>query len=140
MKTASVTEFRQRAKELLKEIEEDQDILIISRPKSQAGFVVLPMDQYESLQETAHLLSTEANARHLWESVAQHKAGKVVSRELIEPGKAVKTQRAKLSPEAFGASEPGKPVKVLRAKRSQANQVGTKKTQSAKVARKAKKK
>jgi antitoxin YefM len=135
MKTASVTEFRQRAKELLKEIEEDQDILIISRPKSQAGFVVLPMDQYESLQETAHLLSTEANARHLWESVAQHKAGKVVSKKLIEPGKPVKARRGKLSP-----SEPGKHVGAQGGKRLQANPVAAKKTQSGRAARKAKKK
>ena len=133
MKTATVTEFRQRAKELLKEIEEDQDILIISRPKSQAGFVVLPMDQYESLQESAHLLSTQANARHLWESVAQHKAGNVVSKNLIEPGKAVKAPRAKLS-----QSEPGKPGRALRSKSLQANPVAAKKP--AKVARKAKKK
>lgn len=140
MKTASVTEFRQRAKELLKEIEEDQDILIISRPKSQMGFVVLPMDQYESLLETAHLLSTEANARHLWESVAQHKAGNLISRELIERGNSVKGQRTKPSPEVSSASEPGKPLKVLRSKRVQAKQVGAKKTQSDKVARKTKKK
>jgi antitoxin YefM len=137
MKTASVTEFRQRAKELLKEIEEDQDILIISRPKSQAGFVVLPMDQYESLQETAHLLSTEANARHLWESVAQHKAGNVVSKALIEPGKSARAHRTKQPPEAVGASEPGKRRKVLRDK---ANQVGARKIRSSKIARKAKKK
>ena len=123
MKTATVTEFRQRAKELLKEIEEDQDILVISRPKSQAGFVVLPMDQYESLQESAHLLSTEANARHLWESVAQHKAGNVLSKNLIEPGKAVRAQRAKLSP-----SEP-KPGRALRVKSLQSNPVAAKKRQ-----------
>jgi antitoxin YefM len=135
MKTASVTEFRQRAKELLNEIEEDQDILIISRPKGQAGFVVLPMDQYESLQETAHLLSNEANARHLWESVAQHKAGNVVSKKLIEPGKGVKAQRDKRSP-----LKPGKPARALRGKRSQANPVAAKKTQLRSVARKAKKK
>jgi antitoxin YefM len=134
MKTASVTEFRQRAKELLKEIEEDQDILVISRPKGQAGFVVLPMDQYESLQETAHLLSTEANARHLWESVAQHKGGNVVSKKLIEPGKAAKAQRAKLSP-----FEP-KPDRAQRGKRFQANPVAAKKTQLTRVERKAKKK
>ena len=124
MKTATVTEFRQRAKELLKEIEEDQDILVISRPKSQAGFVVLPMDQYESLQESAHLLSTEANARHLWESVAQHKACNVLSKNLIEPGKAVRAQRAKLSP-----SEPGKPGRALRVKSLQSNPVAAKKRQ-----------
>ncbi|MCE2732380.1 MAG: type II toxin-antitoxin system prevent-host-death family antitoxin [Cyclobacteriaceae bacterium] len=84
MKTATVTEFRANAKELLDKIEMDQDILILSRPKSKEGFVVLTTSHYEALEETAHLLSTQANAKWLTDSVAQHKAGKVNNRKLIE--------------------------------------------------------
>jgi len=34
--------------------------------------------------ETMHLLSTPANAAHLAKSIAQHKAGKAVPRELVK--------------------------------------------------------
>jgi len=68
MKTATVTEFRQNIKEHLEEIEADQDILILTRPMKngkKSDFVVLTLDQYESMEETAHLLSTPANAGRL---------------------------------------------------------------------------
>jgi len=83
MITATVTEFRSRAKELLKEVEDDQDILFLSRPKSKDGFVVLTMKHYEALEETAHLLSTQANTENLMMSIAQHKAGEAKPREII---------------------------------------------------------
>ncbi len=84
MKTATIKEFGSRAKEFLQEVEDDQDILILSKPKSREGFVVLTMKQYEALQETAHLLSTQANTEHLMESIAQHKAGRVLIKKLVE--------------------------------------------------------
>lgn len=84
MKTATVTEFRTRAKEFLEEVEKDQDILVLSRPKNKEGFVVLTLSHYEALEETAHLLSTQANTEHLMGSIAQHKAGQVTERSLID--------------------------------------------------------
>lgn len=139
MKTASVTEFKQRAKELLKEIEDDQDILIISRPKNQMGFVVLPMDQYDSLQETAHLLSTQANAQHLWESIAQHKAGNLVSKALIEPD-GNRAVRAKSGRAVIEVADRAEHVRVLGGRRFQDKQAGGKKKQLSKAAPRAKKK
>lgn len=85
MKTATVTEFRSKMKERLKEIEDDQDILILSGPKKR-DFVVLTLDQFNAMEETAHLLSTQANASRLLESVAQDKAAKTTIRDLnLEP-------------------------------------------------------
>jgi antitoxin YefM len=81
MKTASVTEFRSRLKEHLQEIEDNHDILIISRPKK-SGFVVLTLAEYESLKETSHLLSTAANAKRLMKGIKQAEAGKVVVKKL----------------------------------------------------------
>lgn len=46
--------------------------------------VLMSLEDYEALQETAHLLRTPANAAHLLESVAQHRAGKAVARPLAE--------------------------------------------------------
>lgn len=64
MKTASFSEFRQNLKGHLQAIEEDQDILVLSGP-GKKGFVVLTLEQYEAMAETAHLLSTPANAARL---------------------------------------------------------------------------
>lgn len=81
MKTASVTEFRERMKEHLQEIEDNQDILILSRPKK-SGFVVLTLSEYDSLKETSHLLSTPANALRLMKGIEQANAGKVTVKKL----------------------------------------------------------
>ena len=35
--------------------------------------------------ETMHLLATPANTAHLAKSIAQHKAGRAVRRELVNP-------------------------------------------------------
>ena len=75
MKTATVTEFRSKMKEHLQEIEDDQDILILSGPKKK-DFVVLTLEEYNAMEETVHLLSTSANATRLLESITEDKAGK----------------------------------------------------------------
>ncbi len=54
---------------------------------------VLTMKQYEALEETAHLLSTQANTEHLMESIAQHKAGRVLIKKLVEPKRAMITAK-----------------------------------------------
>jgi len=81
MKTATVTEFRQKMKEHLNEIRNDQDILVLTGPK-QMDFVVLTLEAFNAMEETAHLLSTPANTERLLESMAQDRAGKVVVKEL----------------------------------------------------------
>jgi len=81
MKTATVTEFRSRMKERLKEIEDDQDILILSGSKKR-DFVVLTLEAFNAMEETAHLLSTSANTSRLMESIAQDKAGGATVRQL----------------------------------------------------------
>jgi antitoxin YefM len=81
MKTATLTEFRSNMKERLKEIEDDQDILILSGSKKR-DFVVLTLETFNAMEETAHLLSTAANTERLMESIAQDRNGNVVAREL----------------------------------------------------------
>lgn len=77
MKTATVSDFRANLKEHLAAIENDQDFLLLSGPKKK-GFVVLTLEQFESMEETAHLLSTPANAARLAKSLKQAEQRKVV--------------------------------------------------------------
>jgi antitoxin YefM len=81
MKTATITDFRTNMKERLQEIEDNQDILILSGPKKR-DFVVMSLDQFNSMEETVHLLSTQANTQRLLESIAQDKASEAQIREI----------------------------------------------------------
>lgn len=90
MKTATITDFRQKMKEHLDEIREAQDILVLTGPKKK-DFVVLTLETFNAMEETAHLLSTSANTKRLMESVAQDKAGKTTARELKIDGIKPKT-------------------------------------------------
>jgi antitoxin YefM len=81
MKKVRITDFKENMKKHLREIEEAQDILILSGPKKR-DFVVMSLEQYNAMEETAHLLSTQANTQRLLESIAQDKAGEVKIREI----------------------------------------------------------
>lgn len=50
--------------------------MTIISPRGGADTVVMSLDHYQRLMETMHLLASPANAAHLAESIAQHKAGK----------------------------------------------------------------
>ena len=81
-------------KERLDEIQEDQDILILTGPKKK-DFVVLTLETFNAMEETAHLLSTSANTKRLMEGIAQDKAGKVTVRELKPGGDKLKVATRK---------------------------------------------
>lgn len=81
MKTSTVTAFRSKMKEHLQEIEDSQDILILSGPKKK-DFVVLTLEEYNAMEETVHLLSTIANTTRLMESIEEYKNGQVKVKKL----------------------------------------------------------
>ena len=83
MLAANYSEFRGDLKKFLDSVEFNKETLIIKRGKG-SGTVLLSLDEYNSLMETVHLLSTKANADHLYESIEQMKKGDVVTNGLIE--------------------------------------------------------
>ena len=62
---------------------EDHEPIIITRNADQA-VVMLSLEDYNALQETAYLLRSPTNARRLLESLAELEAGGGTERELIE--------------------------------------------------------
>jgi antitoxin YefM len=76
MKTATITNFRKNMKNHLESVENDQDVLILSGSKKR-DYVVLTLEYFNAMQETAHLLSNPANTAHLLESIEQDKTGNV---------------------------------------------------------------
>ena len=103
MKTATITDFRSKMKERLQEIEDDQDILILSGPKKR-DFVVLTLEQFNSMEETAHLMSTQSNAERLLESIAQDRAGNVTVREFDLGEKPLRQKRKFVSAAAVNSA------------------------------------
>ena len=83
MKAANFTEFRTKLKQFLDDVENNNETLIIKRGAGH-GAVLISLDEFNSILETVHLLSSKANADRLYESIKQMKSGKSVRKELIE--------------------------------------------------------
>ncbi|HSI77327.1 MAG TPA: type II toxin-antitoxin system prevent-host-death family antitoxin [Lunatimonas sp.] len=83
MIAANYSEFRMDLKKYLDSVEENNETLIIKR-NSGKGTVVISLDEYNSLMETLHLLSSKKNADRLYESIQQMKSGKTIRPKIDE--------------------------------------------------------
>lgn len=83
MIAANYTELRTGLKKYLNQVEENNETVIIKRKTGQ-GTVMISLEEYNSIMETLHLLSSKKNADHLYESIKQMKEGKKFSKKLIE--------------------------------------------------------
>ncbi len=61
----------------------DHAPIIITR-KSESPVVMLSLEDYQAMEETAYLLRSPANARRLLESIAELESGQGTERELSE--------------------------------------------------------
>lgn len=84
MNAVNYSDLRKNLKTYLDRVYDDHEAIIVAR-KNNENVVMVSIDEYNSLLETSHLLSTEANARHLADSIQQAKNGKTVSHELVNP-------------------------------------------------------
>ena len=83
MLTANFSEFRTGLKKFLDDVENNHETLIIKRGSGK-GTVMISLDEYNSMMETLHLLSSKTNADRLYESIKQMNEGKIVQKSLIE--------------------------------------------------------
>jgi antitoxin YefM len=83
METVSYSELRQNLKRHLDKVCDDRAPLVVTRRNGEP-VVVLALSEYESLEETLHLLSNPANAERLLRSIARADAGQLVEHEIIE--------------------------------------------------------
>jgi antitoxin YefM len=81
MIAANFSEFRNSLKSYLDSVEDDNETLIIKR-KSGKGTVMISLDEYNSIMETMHLLSSKKNADRLYESIDQMKSSKTIHPKL----------------------------------------------------------
>ena len=83
MKIMTYTESRARYAVVLDQVVNDREEIVITR-QGHESVVMIALDEYESLMETVYLMQSPANARHLRESIARHRAGEGVVHDLIE--------------------------------------------------------
>jgi antitoxin YefM len=81
MKSITYTAARENLASTINRVCEDEAPVVITRNRDQA-VVMLSLAEYESLQETAYLLRSPANAKRLLNSIAALKRGKGVRKKL----------------------------------------------------------
>ena len=75
MSTITYTSAREKLAETMDQVCDDHQPVVITRQK-QRSVVMLSLDDYESLNETAYLLRNPANARRLLAATQQLEARK----------------------------------------------------------------
>ncbi len=83
MRVVNYTEFRKNLAESPNVVNNDGDIVVVSRSKGK-NVVVMSLEEYNSIQETLHLSSTNANRKRLDEAIKEMNKGKFIKRRLIE--------------------------------------------------------
>jgi antitoxin YefM len=79
----SYSEARKNLATLMDNVCADSDVVVITRRKARP-VVLMSLDEYNSIQETAHLLRSPANAERLLESIADMRHGNVAEHALVD--------------------------------------------------------
>jgi antitoxin YefM len=83
MEAISYTAARQNLAKTMEKVCKDHTPVIVTR-KSENSVVIMSLEDYEALEETAYLLRSPKNARRLIESISQLEDGKGTEKELME--------------------------------------------------------
>ncbi len=83
MKAITYTAARQNLAKTMEKVCEDHAPVIITR-KASNSVVIMSLEDYEALEETAYLLRSPKNTRRLIESISQLENGKGIEKELID--------------------------------------------------------
>lgn len=84
MKAISYTAARENLAATMDRVCNDRDPVVITRKRDQS-VVLLSLEDYEALEETAYLLRVPANARRLQAAITSLERGNGVEKRLIEP-------------------------------------------------------
>lgn len=82
MKAITYTEARETLAETIRRVCQDHDPIIITR-KRDDSVVMIALDDYESLTETAYLLRSPRNTRRLLDSIKELEEGKGMEKDLL---------------------------------------------------------
>jgi antitoxin YefM len=83
MEAITYTHARSHLAETMEKVCDDHAPVIITR-KNERSVVMISLEDYQALEETADLLRSPKNARRLLESMAELEAGRGTEGELLE--------------------------------------------------------
>ena len=83
MDTITYTSARSNLAKTMEKVCDDRAPVIITR-KTAPPVVMMSLEDYEALEETAYLLRGPKNARRLLESIVELESGKGVEKDLID--------------------------------------------------------
>lgn len=84
MRAIHYSTARQNFAKLMNQVCEEHEPLIITRKATNNNVVMMSLEDFNSIEETAYLLKSPKNAKLLRESLTQYKQGKYQEHELIE--------------------------------------------------------
>jgi antitoxin YefM len=80
MRVVNFTDARNKLKKVIDDEVADADFTVISR-RDAPDAVVMSLDTFNSIMETAHLPRSPANAQHLARSISQYRRGETRARK-----------------------------------------------------------
>ena len=83
MRAISYTAARSNLASTMKKVCEDHDPVIVTRQNAES-VIIMSLEDYESLKETAYLLRGPKNVKRLLESIKQLESGEGTQRDLID--------------------------------------------------------
>ncbi|MFZ5706759.1 MAG: type II toxin-antitoxin system Phd/YefM family antitoxin [Pseudomonadota bacterium] len=84
MDVISYSDTRAHLKEVMDRVVADRAPIVVSRQKAES-VVMVSLSDWNAIEESMHLLSTEANRGRLLAAIQQLDSGEGEARDLIEP-------------------------------------------------------
>ncbi|MEC4677558.1 MAG: type II toxin-antitoxin system prevent-host-death family antitoxin [Nitrospirota bacterium] len=83
MDSMTYTAFRSHLAQILDKVNEDHSPVMITRQNGLPA-VVISLEDFQSYEETAYLMSSPKNAKRLNQAITEIESGKMVQHDLID--------------------------------------------------------